>query len=112
MASTPFINYCFQRFKQEPSAVLDWTAVGVGPLVAAILKKLVEYVAIRAMDLDAIEAGRSRVFRSFPELFDQSRNFFKLELAMRRGLHPALGRIRSALERNDRRCDRHFTADH
>src|SRR5258708_6451064 len=31
---------------------------------------------------------------------------------MRRGLHPALGRIRSALERNDRRCDRHFTADH
>ena len=44
--------------KQQSSAILDRAAVTVVTLVGVVLKELVEQVAVGAVDLDAVKAGR------------------------------------------------------
>ena len=46
-----------RHFEHEPGAVLDRAAIAVVALVAAVLQELVEQIAVRAVDLDAVEAG-------------------------------------------------------
>ena len=51
----------------------------VRPFVRAVLEELVEQIAIRPMDLDAIETGALRVLRAPAIGFDDARNFRKLQ---------------------------------
>jgi hypothetical protein len=60
--------------KQEPSAILDSAAVRVVTLVCAVLQELVEQIAVRAVDLDAVEAGRLGVLGPAPIGLDDARN--------------------------------------
>ena len=43
--------------QQQPRAILDRSAVVVGALVGPVLQELVEQIAVRAVQFDAIEAG-------------------------------------------------------
>ena len=44
--------------EHQPGTVLDRAAVFIGPMVRAVLQELVEQIAVGAVDLDAVEAGR------------------------------------------------------
>ena len=53
----------FHDFQQETRAVLDGTAVAVGPPVTSVLKKLVQQIAIGGVQLNAVEPRGQRVAR-------------------------------------------------
>ena len=59
---------------QDPRAILDRTAVRVGPSVGSIAKKLVGQVPIRGMDLHSVESCGQGVLGSEAELVDDSRD--------------------------------------
>ena len=48
-------------------------------MVAAILQKLVEQIAVRAVNVDAIEAGCLRILRAAAKGFDDAGNLFERE---------------------------------
>src|SRR5207245_10540174 len=50
-------------------------------LVGAVFCKLIEQIAVGAMDLDAIETCFQRVQRAAPETFDNPRDFLKRQRA-------------------------------
>ena len=54
----PHRDHSIGDLKKEPGAILDRAAVTVVALVRAVLQELVEQVAVRAVDLDAVEARR------------------------------------------------------
>jgi predicted O-linked N-acetylglucosamine transferase (SPINDLY family) len=66
-------------FQHEPGAVLDGAAVGVRALVGAVLQELVEQVAVGAMQLHAIEAGRQGVLSRAAVVGDDAGNLFELQ---------------------------------
>jgi len=55
--ASPNGRHCIDHFLEQPHAVDDSAAVVVCPVVGAILKELVEQVAVGAMHFNAIEAG-------------------------------------------------------
>jgi hypothetical protein len=67
------------HLQQQPRAVLDAAAVGVCPLVAAVLKELVQQVAIGPVNLDPVEAGFLRPSRSRGVLGDDFRDLDGLQ---------------------------------
>jgi len=52
---------------EEAGAVLRRAAITIRPPVAAVAQKLVDQVAIGAVQLDAVEAGGNRVGGAAPE---------------------------------------------
>ena len=75
---------------QQPEAVLDAPAVGVGALVRLRLQELVEQVAVRRVDLDAVEARGLGALRRLDVVLDDAGQFFGLQRARRLvGLLPA-----------------------
>ena len=71
------------HFEQQACAVLDRAAICIGAVVGAVLQELVEQVAVRAVDLDTVEAGGLRVFRTLAVRGDDARDFVELECARR-----------------------------
>ena len=53
----PDLDRRVDDLQQQPHAVLDRAAVGVGALIAAVLQELVDQVAVGRVDLHAVEAG-------------------------------------------------------
>ncbi len=60
----PHRDEFIDHFEQQPRAVLDGTAVVIGAAIGALVKELIDQVAICAMELDAIEAGLLCVLRA------------------------------------------------
>jgi hypothetical protein len=60
-ARPPYGDHGVRHFKHEPGAILDRSAIAVVALVAAVLQELVKQIAVRAMDLDAVEPRLFRV---------------------------------------------------
>ena len=65
----------------QADAVFDRAAIGVGAVVGVVAKKLVDQIAVRGVDLDAVEAGAHRVGRRHGVLADEARDFRCLERA-------------------------------
>ena len=63
----PHVDTCVGDFEQQTRAVFNGAAVLVGALVGAVLKELVDQIAVRAVHFDAVEACGFRVFRAFAE---------------------------------------------
>ncbi len=68
-----------RHLPQQPDAISDRAAIGVGPEIGIAAQELVDQIAIGRVDLDTIEAGRHRVARSFRIIAEQPRDFIKSE---------------------------------
>src|SRR6185437_12784470 len=83
-ADASALGTCFgddrlRNFQHQSRAVFDRSAVSIGALVGAVLGELVEQVAVRAMDLDAVETRSERIRSTSLEVVDDVWNFGKLE---------------------------------
>ena len=70
-------------FQHETGAVFDRAAVVVGAVIGGVLEKLVDEIAVRAVDLDAVEARGLGVFRALPIGLDDGRDFLERQRARR-----------------------------
>src|SRR5262249_24043850 len=86
--------------EQEPHTVLDAASISVGALVGAVAQKLVDQISVRAMHLDAVEAGRKRVPRSLRMLRDDAGDLRCLKRAWRRDRFEAVRRECSCVRPN------------
>ena len=78
-AGAPHRDHSVRHFEHEARAVLDRAAVAVGSLVAAVLQELVQKVAVRAVNLDAVEARCLGVLCAPAKGLDDSWQFCVLE---------------------------------
>ncbi len=69
-ARAPHRDDGVRHFEHEARPVFDSAAVAVRALVAAVLQELVEKVAVRAMNLDPVEARGFGVLGAFAEGLD------------------------------------------
>src|ERR1700704_2991557 len=77
------------------------------------LQKLLDQIAVGAMDLDAIESGVERVARSLPEAVDHTSDFTGLERTRRligRGLSISRHRLQRRRNRHRGRRNRQYAA--
>ena len=68
----PDIDDGFGDFERQPRAIFDPAAIDVGAFVAAVAGELIEQIAVRAVQLDAIEAGSLGILGISAELFDDA----------------------------------------
>jgi len=61
------------RFQQEARPVLDRSAIVIRSAVGAVLEKLVEEIAVGAVQFDAVEAGALGILGATAELLDDAR---------------------------------------
>jgi hypothetical protein len=62
----PDLDHGLRHFHQEARAVLDRAAILVGAQVGVRLQELLDQIAVGAVNLDAVEAGRKRILRRLP----------------------------------------------
>src|SRR5262249_51006492 len=106
----PDIDDGFGDFERQPRAVFDRAAKGVDALVAAVAEELIEQIAIRAMQFDAVEAGRLAILGTPAELLDNARKLVERQRPRRDHLLRALGREHLALRGYCRGRDRKLAA--
>src|SRR3984957_18964096 len=92
MIPRPGGNHGVDDLKEETGPILNRSAILVSSLIAAILQKLVDEVAVTRVNLNAIKSGRSCVFDSSRVKFENARNFRFFNGPMRRRLYPAVRR--------------------
>jgi hypothetical protein len=80
----------FGDFEQQPRAVFDRAAVGVGPMIGAIAKEGVEQISVGAVQFHAVEAGVQGPHRGKTEIGDDAGNFYEVERTRRRAIDEAL----------------------
>src|SRR5580700_429168 len=85
-------NHCFDDPKEETGSVFDRTTVFIRSFIAAVLKKLVNEIAVPRMNLDPIEAGRFRTLDCVAIVFHHAGNLRFLKSAMGGGLYPTTRR--------------------
>src|SRR5712671_3398282 len=90
--AAPHRNHCFNHLKQEAGSVLDRTTVHIGPLIDAILQKLIGQVAVTRVKLNAVKTGGFCTLRGFAIILDNGRDFFHFKRAVRRRLQPTVRR--------------------
>ena len=66
----PHFGHGIGHFQHQPGALFAGAAIGVGAMIGAVLQELVEQIAIGAVNLHAVKAGRLGVLRA---LFDRRR---------------------------------------
>ncbi len=76
---TPDGNRGIGDGQHQPGAVFNRAAVFIRAVVGAVLEKLIEQLAVRAVDLHAIETSALRVFRAAAVGFDDAGDFFRLQ---------------------------------
>ena len=69
--------------QQQACAVLDGAAIWVGAVIGAVLEELVDEVAIRAMQLDAVETGSLGPLSRAAIVLDDAVDFRRLKRAVR-----------------------------
>src|ERR1700693_3258788 len=90
--TAPHRNQCFHHLKEEAGAIFDRTAIHISSPVDAILQKLIRQVAVTSVKLNAIESSGFGVLGRFAIIFDNARNFYDVERAVRRRLTPTMRR--------------------
>ena len=69
----PDIDDGFGDFERQPRAIFDPAAIDVGAFVAAVAGELIEQIAVRAVQLDAVKAGPVGILGASAELLDDAR---------------------------------------
>ena len=80
--AAPHRNHCFNHLKQEAGSVLDRTTVHIGPLIDAILQKLIGQVAVTRVKLNAVKIRGFCVLGGFAIILDNARDFFDFKRAV------------------------------
>ena len=93
------------HFPQQPHAIVRAAAIVVAALVDAVAQEFVDQIAVRGMDLDAVEPGRDRVAGRLSIGVKQMRDFGNLQRARRWIILVALIGMRMA--RRSNRAGRH-----
>ena len=83
-AGAPDRNDRICHLEHQARAILDRAAVAVRSLVAAVLQELIEQIAIGAVNLDAVETGRLRVFGALTKRLHHARQLLGLQRSRRR----------------------------
>ena len=78
---TPDIDKSGQYLSQEPGAIFDAAAILVLTQVSTIPQKLVDQIAIRAVQLHTIEAGFFRILRRLTIVFDHASDLLLRQFA-------------------------------
>ena len=94
-----------RRLEEEAAAVLNGAAVAVGPLVHAVLDELVDQIAVRRVQLDAVEAGLHGIAAGVAVVVHDARDLLRLQRPRHGALLDAL--VRARLERHARARVRH-----
>ena len=76
--------------EEQPRAILDRAAIGVGAMVGPVAQKGVEQVAVGAMQLHAVESGLDGAGRGIAEVVDNAGDLVQFERARRRRVDEAL----------------------
>ena len=76
---TPHGDHGLRDLQKQTRTVLDRTAISVGSQVGTQLQELLQQIAVGAVDLDAVKAGRFRLHRRLPERLDDLSDFFGLQ---------------------------------
>ena len=77
---------------EKANAVHERAAVAVAPVIRGVAQELIDQVAVRSMDLDAVEPGLFSAPGSVGELRHDPRDFMRLERPRRDEGRPAPGR--------------------
>ena len=80
-ASAPDADRGVGDFQQQAGPVFDTAAVAVGAPVRAVLEKLIQQIAVRAMQFDAVEPRRLGVDRALAVSLDDGGDFFGFQRA-------------------------------
>src|SRR5262245_24961623 len=96
--------------EQEPHAVLDAASISVGALVGAVAQELIDQISIRAMHLDAVEAGRKSVTCPLRILRYDTGDLRRLKRAWRRDRLEAVRREGPCVRPDGRRGNRQGAA--
>ena len=51
----------FEHVRHEAQAIFDRSAISVGPEIASVAEELVNKVAVRSVDLDAVKPCQDRI---------------------------------------------------
>src|SRR5476649_1115072 len=71
------------HLEQQARAIFDRGAIGVGPVVAAVLQELIEKKAVGAVDLHSVELSLARISGGLPEVGDDGRKLAGFQRARR-----------------------------
>ena len=91
------------HLEQQPLAIGDGAAIGVGAMVGPVAQESVEQVAVGAMQLDAVESGLDGAGRGVAEGLDDAANLAQFERARRRRVDEPLVGDEGLGSRPDRR---------
>ena len=72
-------SHIHHDFHQEPTAILDATAVAVRAFVGLVTQKLIDQIAVGGMHLHAIEPSRQGVSRRLSKLLNDGGNLGRFE---------------------------------
>src|SRR5690242_13939853 len=102
IASPRLADDRFHDFDEKADAVLRRAAITIRPPIAAIAQKLVDQIAIGAVQFDAVEPGIPRIVRRLPVVLDNAGDFLRLERARRDEWFQPLSRHRLTRRSNCR----------
>src|ERR1700722_17981453 len=73
--AAPLRNHCFHHLEQETGPIFDGTTVHVGPLIDAVLQKLIGQITVGRVKLNAVETRGFSAVGGFAIVFDNAWNF-------------------------------------
>src|SRR5258708_7308304 len=86
---TPFGCQGIDDLEEQSGAIFDASAISVRALVAAVLKELIDQVAVGGVQFHAVESCLLCPYRRLAIVVHNPRDLGNLTAAMRRGLNPA-----------------------
>src|ERR1700722_5426702 len=74
----PYRAHRLEEFEEQSCSILDRSAVAVGALIGAVLKKLIDQITVGCVKFDSVESGRPGVVGGGAEFFDDYSDFVDL----------------------------------
>ena len=83
VTGTPYRDHGIGDVQQQPRTVFNRTPIDVRPVIALVVKKLIEQLAVGSVNLHAVKTRNLRIFRSFTVSFYDAWDFVQFQCAGR-----------------------------